>query len=87
MTKTMSRQVTFRIPEDLPQVDEAVAQGEYESRAELLRAGLQLVLAARRELAIAEAYRRAYEGVEADEALLNGFGVLAAKVISDRERE
>ena len=80
----MSVQVTFRIPEDLlPDVDDLVARGEFESRAELLRTGLKLVLASRKEAAIAEAYRRAYEGVEPDEALLDALEILAAEAIAD----
>lgn len=57
----MSHQIAVRLStEDLSQLDAAVNRGEFASRAEAVRAGLELVLARQREQEIAEEYRRAY---------------------------
>jgi Arc/MetJ-type ribon-helix-helix transcriptional regulator len=48
--------------EQLARIDAAVAQGHFPSRAAAVRAGVERVLRERRDLEIAEAYRRGYGG-------------------------
>jgi Arc/MetJ-type ribon-helix-helix transcriptional regulator len=57
----MSEQIAVRIPSELvADLDRAVAEGRFASRAAALREGLEQLLGEERERAIEDAYRRGY---------------------------
>jgi len=79
-----STQIAVRLPaKQLAELDEAIARGRFESRAEALRAGLEMLLSSLRELQIAEEYRGAYEA-EPQEA---AFGEAGARLAGEAVRE
>ncbi len=58
----MSQQIAVRLPDDtLAELDDAIASGRWESRAEAVREGIKLVLVREQEERIAAAYRLGYD--------------------------
>lgn len=54
-------QVAVKLPDDLVrQVDELVARGVFPSRSSVIRLGLEAIVTAQRQQAVAQAYERAY---------------------------
>lgn len=88
MLHGMGQQIAVRLSnEDLLQLDAAVNRGEFASRAEAVRAGLELVLARQREREIAEEYRRAY-AEQPQEPWVGEVGAsLMGEALAERERE
>jgi len=61
-------QIAVRLTEDeLNMLDSAVAQGDFHSRAEAVRAGVRLLGLQLRESRIAASYRSAYSSMPLDE--------------------
>lgn len=84
----MGQQIAIRLGEnDLTDIDAAVSEGRYPSRAAAVRAGIDLLLNAERDRSIADEYRRAY-GQRPDEARVADAGLrLGAELLSGEERE
>lgn len=83
----MTVQIPVRIPdEDARRLDEAVAQGRFESRSAAIREGLSKLLREEREREIAEQYRRAYEK-HPQEEWIGEVGLWALEQIVDAEEK
>ena len=73
----MTPQISVRVPDETAaEVNRLVDSGRFVSRSEVLRAGLDQLLAEEREREIEEAYRRASSAVPVDPAA-SGFAALA----------
>lgn len=81
----MALQIAIRIPEaDLAELDRAIAEGRYESRAAGMRAALQLLLRAERNELIAESYRAAYASHPPEEGIGEAGAALAGELLRER---
>lgn len=79
----MTQQIPVRIADEkAAAIDKLVDSGRFGSRSEVLRVGLDRLLADEREREIEEAYRRAGEAGRTDRAAL---GLAALAEWSDRE--
>jgi Arc/MetJ-type ribon-helix-helix transcriptional regulator len=68
ITVSMTTQVPVRLTsKDVAALDELVASGRFATRSDVLRAGLERVLAEQREREIDESYRRGYGAKPQDE--------------------
>lgn len=82
----MATQIAVRIPEeDLLELDQAVARGDFKSRSAALRLAITVLLAQSRELEIAREYERGYGAAPQDEESVEAFARLAARSFADRE--
>jgi Arc/MetJ-type ribon-helix-helix transcriptional regulator len=78
-----SEQLAVRLSaEKLGELDEVVKRGGFQSRAEALRAGLDLLLARVRERQIADEYESAYGAAPTEDWVGEAGAELAAEVIA-----
>lgn len=76
----IAQQIAIRIPDDqLRELDSAVKEGEFESRADCVRQALQRLLSDLREREIAREYREAYTRHPDDPEI----GRVGAKLLAD----
>jgi Arc/MetJ-type ribon-helix-helix transcriptional regulator len=79
-------QIAVRLTEgELKVLDTAVAEGAFRTRAEAVRAGIQLLDRESRESRVAASYRRAYAAtplIEDEDQMLDAAAVLAADALS-----
>lgn len=81
----MSIQIAVRLSEgDLADLDAAIGQGRFSSRAAALREGLDRLLRAERDRAIEETYRRGY-GTQPQEAWVGNAGLAAFAAFVEAE--
>ncbi len=74
----MTQQIPVRVADaPVAELDRLIAAGRFASRSEALREGLDRLLAAEREQAIEDAYRRARQSRPEDDGAL-GLAALAA---------
>lgn len=60
-TSSMTAQIAVKLPDDvLARVDELVREGSYESRSQVVRRGIDLVLAVERRSEVDRAYQQGY---------------------------
>jgi Arc/MetJ-type ribon-helix-helix transcriptional regulator len=84
----MAQQIAVRLPEeDLSTLDEAIARGQYPSRAAALREGLKRLLRDERERELEDAERRGY-GEQPQEEWIGELGLAAfAQLVAAEEKD
>lgn len=84
----MPQQIAIRIPDDqLRELDSAVQEGEFESRADCVRQALQRLLSELREREIAREYREAYARQPDDPAVGEAGAELLAEAVGREESQ
>lgn len=81
-------QLAVKLPDELVrQVDELVARGVFPSRSSVIRHGLEAIVTAQRQQAVAQAYERSYGQLPESEEELAEATRLAVSAIHDEPWE
>jgi Arc/MetJ-type ribon-helix-helix transcriptional regulator len=84
----MTKQIAVKLPEPLlAHVDELVAEGTFKSRSDLVRRGIEAVIASRRRREADEAFRLGYERHPEDAGELAEAERLALEAIQEEPWE